>query len=214
MNVFYLNINALKVKPIKEWLTKLPSVIQEEVLQYKQEKDQWRVLGGKILLKEMLRRQRDVFTLSQLKATQKGKLFFEGADFDFNISHSGEVVVLAVVEDGICGIDVELHRKINYSIFERNFTSVEWETIMNAKNSSQQFFDYWAIKESVIKADGRGFEVLGKTEIQSNKKAICDGQTYHISSIFIEKGYSSCVASDQEIRVVNLFGLNAKELFI
>lgn len=207
MKVFCLHIKALKVKPINEWLTQLPANIQENVLQYKQEKDQWRGLGGKLLLKEMLHQKGDKFTLEQLKETPKGKLFLEGADFDFNISHSGEMVVLAVVENGICGIDIELHRTINYSIFERNFTSTEWDTIMNAEDSSRQFFDYWAIKESVIKADGRGFEVLGKTEILSNNKAICDGKTYHISSIFIAEGYSSCVASDREINAVELLDL-------
>ncbi|MEZ5006776.1 MAG: 4'-phosphopantetheinyl transferase superfamily protein [Chitinophagales bacterium] len=190
-----------------DWLTKLPSNIQENVLQYKQEKDQWRGLGGKLLLREMLLKIGDVFSLEQLKETPKGKLFFEGADFDFNISHSGEMVVLAVQDNGVCGIDIELHRTIDYSIFERNFTNTEWNTIMNAEDSPRQFFDYWAIKESVIKADGRGFEVLGKTEIVSNNKAICDGKTYHISPIFITDGYSSCVASDREITVVDIFNL-------
>ncbi|MEZ5001816.1 MAG: 4'-phosphopantetheinyl transferase superfamily protein [Chitinophagales bacterium] len=208
MKVYHLNINVLKIKPIHEWLSEFPLYIQDDILQYKKEKDQWRVLGGKLLLKTFLHQNNNVFSLNRVKATQKGKLYFEAAPFDFNISHSGEIVVLAVAEDGICGIDIELHRAINYSIFERNFTSTEWETIVNAKHPSQQFFDYWAIKESVIKADGRGFEVLGKTEILSVKQAVCDGRMYHISPVFIEKGYSGCIASDKKIKQIEIIDLS------
>ncbi|MCB0503006.1 MAG: 4'-phosphopantetheinyl transferase superfamily protein [Bacteroidetes bacterium] len=208
MKVYHLNINVLKVKPIHEWLSEFPELIQDDILQYKKEKDQWRVLGGKWLLQNMLNANRYTFTLEQLKSTSKGKLYFDRAKFDFNISHSGEIVVLAVVQDGMCGIDIELHRAINYSIFERNFTPIEWKTIVNAKHPSQQFFDYWAIKESVIKADGRGFEVLGKTEILSVKQAVCHGRMYHISPVYIEKGYSSCVASDKKIKQIEIIDLS------
>lgn len=207
MKVYHLNINSLKVKPISEWLGEFPTFIQDDILQYKKDKDQWRVLGGKQILKTFLHQSNNVFNLNQVKAKQKGKLYLEAAPFDFNISHSGDIVVLVVMEDGICGIDIELHRAINYSIFERNFTPIEWKTIVNAKNPSQQFFDYWAIKESVIKADGRGFEVLGKTEILSDRQAVCDGQLYYITSIFIEKGYSGCVASDKKIKQIEIIDL-------
>ena len=208
MVVYTLNINTLlQAQTIEQWFKLVPSFIEEQVLRYRFEKDRLRVLGGKLLIKHALNTYTE--ELKGLKKTDKGRLYFKDVDFDFNISHSGDMVVLAFAVQNRIGIDIELHRKIGYENFERNFTAQEWETILSAKNGKQQFFDFWAIKESVIKADGRGFEVLSKTSIQDNlRSTLCDGKAWKIRPIVIESGYSSCVAMDMEedIEVLTLDG--------
>ncbi len=201
MKIINLNINDLIAKQtIQNWLKELPNLLQEDVLSYRQEKDQWRVMGGKLLLKQAL--QHHHLTLEELSFTEKGKPFFQNSDFHFNISHSGDWVVLVRANGQACGIDVERHRKINWQLFESNFTSKEWQTILKAADARLQFFDYWAIKESVIKADGRGVAVLKKTEIISATEAICDGQKWQIQPFQLAEGYSSCVASINNIEPI------------
>ena len=75
----------------------------------------------------------------------------------FNISHSGQYVVCAVAQDEI-GIDVERVRKVNLRIAERFFSEPEINDLMarNEEDRMQYFITLWTIKESYLKAIGRG----------------------------------------------------------
>lgn len=205
MNVKYLNINDLKSKQSLDiWLRKLPQSIIEDVKSYLQEKDQWRVLGGKLLLKDALDSASVKSSLEELKFTDKGKPFFIDSDFKFNISHSGDMVVLVTAENQECGVDVELHRNINFKDLKSKFTDKEWSIIMNAEDSQKQFFHFWSIKESIIKADGRGVAVLSKTEILTKSTAICDNREWFIQPFKLAKGYSSSVATSNPIHKLEI----------
>lgn len=78
-------------------------------------------------------------------------------DVHFNISHSGQYVVCAVASREI-GIDVERIRKVNLRIAERFFSPSEINDLMacNEANRMQYFITLWTIKESYLKAIGRG----------------------------------------------------------
>jgi 4'-phosphopantetheinyl transferase len=75
----------------------------------------------------------------------------------FNVSHSGQWVVCAV-DDRAVGVDVERIHDIDFEISKRFFSSTEHEDV--ASNSEairkERFFDYWSLKESYIKAIGKG----------------------------------------------------------
>jgi 4'-phosphopantetheinyl transferase len=75
----------------------------------------------------------------------------------FNISHSGHYVVCAVAHAEI-GIDVERIRKVNLRIAERFFSPSEIDDLMacDEETRMQYFITLWTIKESYLKAIGRG----------------------------------------------------------
>ncbi len=75
----------------------------------------------------------------------------------YNISHSGHYVVCAVAPNEI-GIDVERVRKVNLRIAERFFSEPEINDLMirNDEDRMQYFITLWTIKESYLKAIGRG----------------------------------------------------------
>ncbi len=76
----------------------------------------------------------------------------------FNLSHSGDLAVLAVSRDGEVGVDVERVRDIDLRIARRYFTGREAEEIAAAESSHQlaAFFRVWTAKEAVVKATGEG----------------------------------------------------------
>ncbi|MCP3944893.1 MAG: 4'-phosphopantetheinyl transferase superfamily protein [Desulfobacteraceae bacterium] len=81
---------------------------------------------------------------------------------NFNLSHAGGLTACAVVLDYEIGIDVEdSARKIDMNIADRFFSKQESEylgqTIENQKKS--MFFDFWTLKESYIKAKGKGLSI-------------------------------------------------------
>lgn len=198
---------------MESWLERLPAALAEEVLRYRQVEDRWRVAGGKLLLAHVLQRYSTGFHLSDMQVTAKGRPCFVGAAFDFNISHSGDLVALAWCASGRIGMDVERHRPVDPALFRRNFTGGEWAQITASADPTGRFFHFWAIKESLIKADGRGVEVLGRTEVRTEVTALCDGLEYNYRSLFLAEGYSAAVAADFSLATVNVMRVRATGLY-
>lgn len=93
-----------------------------------------------------------------------GKPFLTAADApQFNLSHSGDVVMLAVTRDRQVGVDVEKIRTVMYraSIAESNFTAHEQAFLSrhSAGLENEAFFRCWCRKESYIKAVGKGLAI-------------------------------------------------------
>ncbi len=78
----------------------------------------------------------------------------------YNISHSGDWVV-CILSDKPCGIDVELIKQADIDIAKRFFSQNEYESLMSqpAHYRTKYFFMLWTLKESYIKADGRGLSL-------------------------------------------------------
>ena len=82
----------------------------------------------------------------------------EYPDFHFSLSHSGNVVALAVSGQEI-GLDVQEHVAIKKDLAKRFFTEAEKELLLREKDEesyNRLFFKLWSIKESYIKYTGRG----------------------------------------------------------
>lgn len=89
---------------------------------------------------------------------ENGKPYLSGADgFFFNLSHSGEYAMLAV-SDAEVGCDVERIRPADPMLFRRVLTAEERSVISAADETERDalFFRYWVLKESCMKALGKG----------------------------------------------------------
>ena len=81
-------------------------------------------------------------------------------DLRFNLSHSGELALIAVALGGEVGVDVEQLREVsNFErIAQRYFHPVEVEEVLATANDRRNatFFRCWTAKEAVLKAHGTG----------------------------------------------------------
>ncbi|NWJ47673.1 MAG: 4'-phosphopantetheinyl transferase superfamily protein [Chloroflexi bacterium] len=79
---------------------------------------------------------------------------------EFNISHSGELALLAFSTEMRLGIDLEqINIAIEYSSIARNFFSVSEIRLLEELPLSEKpkyFFRLWTIKEAYLKACGKG----------------------------------------------------------
>lgn len=81
-----------------------------------------------------------------------GKPYFANAeDLHFSISHSGEYAMV-VLSDKEIGCDIQQIKNINLSIADRFFTAEERKYV----KCTEDFFRIWTLKESFIKAIGKG----------------------------------------------------------
>jgi 4'-phosphopantetheinyl transferase len=80
----------------------------------------------------------------------------------FNLSHAAGLTACAVVLDHEIGIDVEdSTRKVDINIADRFFSRQETKVLGQTmeKEKNNVFFDFWTLKESYIKAKGRGLSI-------------------------------------------------------
>jgi len=110
----------------------------------------------------------------------------------YNISHSGHYVVCAVAPNEI-GIDVERVRKVNLRIAERFFSAPEIQDLMAREEDDRMhyFITLWTIKESYLKAIGRGL-------------------TQHLNSFTICKNGNSYLLTGNE--EAETFGIETQQL--
>lgn len=177
----------------------LPPAWTTHVGQYHHLRDRVATLLGRIGLKRLL--QAIGYNIPDtLTIGDKDKPFIPGGPH-FNISHSGHWVVVALGGDIPVGIDVERHRKIPESLLQKYFTPSE-QAVISA--NPEKFFYYWAAKEAVIKADGRGVEILSKTFETAPGVFLSDQKTWYVQELEMEQGYTCCVATSEVGRKIAL----------
>lgn len=98
----------------------------------------------------------------RLVANPQGKpALAEGRGPQFNLSHSGDLVLIGVSAAGEIGVDVEQHRPTRDwpAIARQVFSPSEQAALfaMPAAEAPAAFFALWAAKEAFIKAIGLGF---------------------------------------------------------
>lgn len=89
----------------------------------------------------------------------KGKPALQGfPHIHFNVSHSGQCA-LAVFADCAVGCDIQMVKELNLRLAERFFSPQEREYVHSFSDHASKidaFYRIWALKESFIKATGRG----------------------------------------------------------
>jgi phosphopantetheine--protein transferase-like protein len=89
---------------------------------------------------------------------------------NFNLSHSGDLLLIAVLQAPThgkrydLGVDIERRRDSTniHTILKRYFAEAEISDLLalDASKQRDRFFDLWALKESYIKACGKGLAMV------------------------------------------------------
>jgi 4'-phosphopantetheinyl transferase len=94
---------------------------------------------------------------------EHGKPALVTGDLQFNLSHSGTLVLLAFAADRPVGVDIEFRRQRvdNEAIARRFFAADEVEALQGLplQNRQEAFFRIWTRKEAYLKALGDGITV-------------------------------------------------------
>ncbi|EZH74465.1 hypothetical protein ATO12_11900 [Aquimarina atlantica] len=190
-----------------EYLSLLPPDLREKNSKYLRWQDRHSHLFGRLLLIEALKRCdiNNIWDLIKYSSHKRPYLTLDG--YDFNISHSGDYVICAIGKNIRLGIDIEEHRERNLKDFRNLMTLDQWDEINSASCSLNTFYKYWTIKESVIKADGRGFYIpLNELEVTNN--TVCfEDKLWFVQDFVFTKGYSVAIATN-ELSTFNMHAIN------
>jgi len=169
--------------------------------------DKIRALIADVLIRTMVYR---------VKGIKKDKLEFQEnaygkpallnhSDIHFNISHSVDWVVCALDNKPV-GIDIEKIKETDFGIAKKFFSKSEFDelTIKTGNDKLSFFYNLWTMKESYIKALGKGFsKSLGTfsicikgQEVTIDDDEQCNSLTnYFITHYDIDKKYKMALCS-------------------
>lgn len=122
-------------------------------------KDRMLSLGAEGLLLYALRKAGRGGKAISYRYGEHHKPYLSDADgFFFNLSHAGEYAMLAI-SDAEVGCDVEKIRPVDLRLFSHVLTADEQSVLTAAPKEERDalFFRYWVLKESCMKALGKGF---------------------------------------------------------
>lgn len=132
---------------------------RRRVERFSQLGDVYRTLLADVLVRSIISRTFQVENEEiNFRYNDFGKPFVEMIPkFFFNISHSCEWIVCATSNSHI-GIDIEKIRPIDIRIAKRFFSNEEYEDLIRQPKGTHlsYFYDLWTLKESYIKAVGKG----------------------------------------------------------
>ena len=140
----------------------LPPEEHIRITRYKQLEDRQRALLGAILVRSVIsiRSGLKIKDIS-LSRDEYGKPFLKDIeDVHFNLSHSGDWVV-CIIGNAKVGIDIEEMKQIDIGLGEHFFSDFEYEALkkLPEKRHLDRFYELWTLKESYIKAIGKGLSI-------------------------------------------------------
>ncbi|MDO4626601.1 MAG: 4'-phosphopantetheinyl transferase superfamily protein [Pasteurellaceae bacterium] len=118
------------------------------------------------LLFELIQKTRDFLpaVLPAMQYSATGRPFFPIKNLDFNISHSGDwvAVALTISENAELGIDIEYPKKRHFGDLLAHFANPnEQHWFAQQANAESAFYRCWCIREAILKAQGVGIGKLG-----------------------------------------------------
>ncbi len=132
-----------------------------------------------------------------------------GAGLQFNVSHSGDWALIAVVRDAPVGVDLEQIRPgvdVN-GVGQMAFSAAERELLRTMPEEGQlaAFFDLWTCKEAYLKGVGTGFfgaphQVTLTAGARSAGSAPGNGEEgtrgWFVANLSLVEGYAAAVAAE------------------
>jgi len=197
IKILYFTIEGqLEQSLWNSYLKKLPSNLQSNVTKYYRWQDQYSNLFGKLLLKHgLIEYGYGNDCLDLLNYNSFKKPFIDKKTY-FNLSHSSEIVICAFSQKDEIGIDIEEIKPIEISEFDNIFTEEELNLIQKSIDPINTFYRFWTIKESVVKAIGKGLSLpLSEVVVSGTNQCNFRSLSFNIHNLELNSSYFCSLAS-------------------
>lgn len=197
MKWYKFDIRDLTAADYEKWYALMSKDKQLRVDRFRFVDDKKRTVVGEMLARKAIAEWCDVLAESIVfEKTEAGKPYVKDLPVEFNISHSGDVVVCAV-DDKPVGIDIEKIRPIDLTVAKRICTDEELVYLFNHTPTEHdfvyttnheiltRFFELWTAKEAYGKCIGVGISDIRR---QPSTHITLNLQEEYILSIYQQNG--------------------------
>jgi 4'-phosphopantetheinyl transferase len=184
---------------------------------FRVEKDRLLFVAGRSVLRHILATYLELEPYQiELSKTPEGRPYLHESQnalgFDFNISHSGEKLCIAVSQDGRVGVDLEYldGERVDELISSQVFAvdELDYLNALTGKEKVSAFYSLWVRKEACLKACGIGLGIepstfsvlwtLAETELGEDHPVQIRGKEWFLRNLPPFSQYRSAYASDLE----------------
>lgn len=198
MKWYKFDIRDLTSADYQKWYALMSKERQARVARFRFEDDKKRTVAGEMLARKAVAEWCDVSAESIVfDKTETGKPYAKGLTVEFNISHSGDIVV-CVVDDKPVGIDIEKIRPIDLKVAKHfcsddeliylfGHTPTEQDFVYTTDHEIlDRFFELWTAKEAYGKCIGFGMQMGQNSNVDTT-------HLRHMTD-FVDDGYAACIA--------------------
>lgn len=169
----------------KTLLEKANDSQKEKAFKYKNEIDQIRSLTSSYLINKLSK--------EPLLFNEMGKPYFANGPH-FNVSHSGQYIVIAVSNKSV-GVDIEENNEKDMSALIRIFNEAEAKMI----KEHADFYYLWCAKESLIKCIGSSINRIKEIPaLPFNGVKSFNGKSYYVKTFIEDKHIISITRESDE----------------
>lgn len=165
------------------YLSVLNSAEQKRMQRFVKVRDRLRYIWARGKLRHLLAEYLGKSAAAiQFEYESRGKPYLAGHPVQFNISHSGDWLVIAITRDRAIGVDIEQIQAARswLALAERFFRQSEARAIktLPPHDQTRAFFKLWTRKEAVLKATGQGLQGLPNLElaVHPSHQVVTDAQ--------------------------------------
>ena len=108
------------------------------------------------ILADILKKDYKIEDCPEILRDEMGKPYLEGNILHFNVSHSGEYLAIAISNQPV-GIDIQGLKEIKEGMYRKVVQPEELSLI--GENRQKDFLKLWTLKESFVKAEGKGLRI-------------------------------------------------------
>ena len=181
--IFITDIQAFS-NNLERYINLLPCEEREKALRFRRAEDRLRSITGALLIRACAGKFLGSSKI-QIVRNEFGKPFIKDSQgFNFSLSHSANLVVLAVAKNSV-GVDVEEIRPIQWQDIAGRFCEQEQQLITEDENPLDCFYKIWTIREAFAKEEGIGLSIFDN-DGSSIKICYCDNYIkYHGRTLYI-----------------------------
>jgi len=212
MKIITLNVNKISSGEYEHFFNHVSSERQEKARRFHFDRDAYCCVFAEVLLRYAVEETFDQDINLDIDHNDYGKPFINGLDdFHFNISHSGDWVILAYGNSEV-GVDIEEIKEKESSVLDNILSKEEMDYVhADERLMNKRFIKIWGIKESYIKYLGTGLSTDIKSVIVKipefsvmDKNGSVSDDVYTQSILFNQNYYLTVCSKDKRLNIKEL----------
>jgi 4'-phosphopantetheinyl transferase len=197
MILWYYNIDDFPSEAIDTSLLCFPEIMVNDIKRYRLENDRKSRLIARLLVQKYVLEKTNNWNWIDWKKSENHKPEVAQGPF-FNISHSGNIVIVGFSENSEVGVDIEEIAEIDVASMAHYFHPDEIEYLKEHANDKVLFYTIWTKKEAFLKACGMGI-VNGLHQISVLNDRLFYKGNWNIKSMDVAQGYKCAICSTEEL---------------
>jgi 4'-phosphopantetheinyl transferase len=202
MVFWYYNINDFPIQVFDAVLLSFPEKIAAEITRYRIENDRKSRLIARLLVQKYVLGKTNSWNWENWKKQENHKPKIDQGPF-FNISHSGNIVIVGFSEKSEVGVDIEEIKEIDVASMVNHFHPDEIEYLKKNRNDKELFYMIWTKKEAFLKACGTGI-VKGLDHVSVLTDTLFYEGNWNVKNIDIAPDYKCAICSSDELDEYNI----------